>query len=56
MSFGLENVETIFSWIVVIAFTEYMHKFLEVYLDDWMMFDFLKKHIEVLWLMLDRCT
>lgn len=28
---------------------------MEVYLDEWMMFSLLKKHIKVLWLMLDRC-
>lgn len=34
MLFGLKDVLAIFSRIVVAAFKEYSHKFLEVYLDD----------------------
>lgn len=34
MPFGLKNTSAIFSSIVVVAFKEYIHKFLEVYLDD----------------------
>ena len=34
MPFGLRNVPAIFSLIVVATFKEYIHKFLEVYLDD----------------------
>ena len=34
MPFGLKNVPTIFSRVVVAAFKEYIHKFLEVYFDD----------------------
>jgi len=34
MPFELKNAPTIFSHIVVVAFKEYIHKFLEVYLDD----------------------
>ena len=32
--FKLENSLAIFSRIIVIAFKEFMHKFLDVYLDD----------------------
>jgi len=32
--FGLKNAPTIFSCIIVATFKEYIHKFLEVYLDD----------------------
>jgi len=32
-----------------------MHKFMEVYLDDWTMFKLLKENMQVLWLMLDIC-
>jgi hypothetical protein len=35
MSFGLKNAPAVFSRIVVVAFKEFIHKFLEVYLDDW---------------------
>jgi hypothetical protein len=55
MSFGLKNAPTIFSRVVVTTFKEFIHKFLEFYLDDWTMFSLLNDHIEVLRLMLDRC-
>jgi hypothetical protein len=55
MPFGLKNSPTIFSRIVVVAFKDFIHKFLEVYLDDWTIFSLLKDHVEVLRLMLDRC-
>jgi hypothetical protein len=55
MPFGLKNAPTIFSRVVVAAFKDFIHKFLEVYLDDWTMFSLLKDHVEVLRLMLDRC-
>jgi hypothetical protein len=53
--FGMKNVPIIFSRVVVTAFKEFIHNFLEVYLDDWTMFGLLKSHIEVLRLMFDRC-
>jgi hypothetical protein len=52
--FGLKNSPAMFSRVVVATFKEFIHKFLEVYLDDWNMFSILKDHIEVLKLMLDR--
>jgi hypothetical protein len=51
--FGLKNAPTIFSRVVVAAFKDFIHNFLEVYLDDWTMFILLKYHVEVLRLMLD---
>ena len=53
--FRLKNAHAIFSRLVVASFKEFIHKFLEVCLDDWTMFSLLKNHIEVLILMLDRC-
>jgi hypothetical protein len=53
--FGLKNAPTIFSSVLVANFKEFIHKFLEVYLDDWTMFSLLKDSIEVLRIMLDRC-
>ena len=35
MPFGLKNAPTIFSRVVIAAFKEFIHKFLEVYFDDW---------------------
>jgi hypothetical protein len=53
--FGLKNAPAVFSRVVVATFKEFIHKFLEVYLDDWTVFSLLKDHIEVLRIMLDRC-
>jgi hypothetical protein len=55
MSFGVKNAPTIFSRVVVASFKDFIHKFLEVYLDDWTVFNLLKDYIAVLRLMLDRC-
>jgi hypothetical protein len=55
MPFGLKNAPAIFSRVVVASFKDFIHKFLEVYLDDWTMFSLLKDHVAVLRLMLDRC-
>lgn len=37
MPFGLKNAPTVFSRVVVVEFKDFTHKFLELYLDDWMM-------------------
>jgi hypothetical protein len=56
MLFGLKNAPTIFSKVVIITFKEFIHQFLEVYLDShWTVYSLLKDHIEVLRLMLERC-
>ena len=55
MPFGLKNAPSIFSSVVVAIFKEYIHKFLEVYFDDWTVFGLLKKHVEALRLMLSKC-
>src|SRR5271155_3087615 len=55
MPFGLKNAPAIFSRVVVAVFKEYIHKFLEVYFDDWTVFGLFKKHIEDLRLMLENC-
>jgi hypothetical protein len=53
--FGLKNAPIVFSRVVVASFKEIIHKFPEVYLDDWTVFSLLKDHIETLGLMLDIC-
>ena len=53
--FGLKNAPSIFLRVVVAAFKEYIHKFLEVYLDDWTIFGLVKHHVAILHLMLDTC-
>ena len=35
MLFGLKNVPTIFSQVVVAVFKDFIQKFLQVYMDDW---------------------
>jgi hypothetical protein len=46
--FGLKNAPTIFSRLVIETFKEFIHQFLEVYLDDWIIYNLLKNHVEVL--------
>jgi hypothetical protein len=55
MPFGMKNVPTVFSNILVAGFKEFIHKFLEVNLDDWIVFSLLKEHIHTLRFMWDRC-
>jgi hypothetical protein len=55
MPFGLNNAPAIFSRVVVEAFKDFLHKFLEEYFDDWTIFNLLKNLIECLRLMLDKC-
>jgi len=55
IAFGLNNAPTIFSRLVVAVFKEYIHKFVEVYFNDWTVFGLLKKHVEALRLMLAKC-
>jgi hypothetical protein len=55
MPFGMKNAPVIFSIVVIATFKEFIHQFLEVYLDDWTVYSLLKNHVEVLRLLLDRC-
>jgi hypothetical protein len=45
MLFGLKNEPTIFSRIVIDAFKEFIHQFVEVYLDNWTGYSLLKYHV-----------
>jgi hypothetical protein len=51
----LKNALVIFSRVFIAAFKEFIHQFLEVYLDDWTVYSLLKYHVEVLRLMLEIC-
>ena len=42
MPFRLKNAPAMFSRVVIYAFKEFIHKFLEVYFDDWTIFGLLK--------------
>jgi hypothetical protein len=55
MPFGLKNSPAFVSRIVIATFREFIHKFVEVYMDDWTMYIMLKYHVELLRLMFDRC-
>lgn len=55
MSFELKNAPTVFSRIVIVASRDYIHGFLEVYMDDWKVYSLLKKHSSLLKIMFDRC-
>ena len=55
MLFGLKNAPAVFSRIVIASFQEYIHKFLEVYMDDWIVYILLKDHATLLRIMFDRC-
>lgn len=55
MPFGLKNAPAIFFHVVVATFKEFIHKFLEVYFDDWIVFGLVKHHVASLHLMLDTC-
>lgn len=53
--FGLKNAPAIFSKVIIIAFKEFINKFLEVYFDGWTVFGLVKLHVASLCLMLDTC-
>jgi hypothetical protein len=55
MPFGLKNAPTIFSRAVITSFKQFIHQFLEVYLDNYSVYSLLKEHVEVLRLILERC-
>jgi hypothetical protein len=55
MPFGLKNALAMFSRVVVAAFKDFIHKCLEVYLDDWTLLNLMKDHVEVLRIMLEKC-
>lgn len=55
MPFGLKNAIAIFSRIVIASFREYIHKFLEVYMDDKTIYNLLKNHPCSFHVMFDRC-
>jgi hypothetical protein len=51
MPFGLNKSSTVFSRIVIETFQD----FIEVYMDDWMIYSLLKEHVALLRLMFDKC-
>ena len=55
MPFGLKNAPASFFRVVVAVFKEFIHKFLQVYFDDWTVFGLMDKHVGALILMLTKC-
>ena len=55
MPFGVKNTPAFFSRIVIEYFREFIHKFIEVYMDDWTIYSLLKEHVALLRLMFNRC-
>jgi hypothetical protein len=48
MPFGLKNTPVVFSRIVIATFREFIHKFVEVYMDDLTIYNMLKYHVGIL--------
>lgn len=44
--FRLKNASTIFSQIMIQLFKDFMHDFLEVYMDDWIVYNIMKNHTQ----------
>jgi hypothetical protein len=55
MLLGLKNAPAVFSRIMIASFREFIHKFIEFYMDDWKIYSLLKEHITLLRLMFDKC-
>lgn len=55
MHFGLANAPTIFSCLDIATFKYFIHKFLELYFNDWIVFGLVKHHVASLCLMPDTC-
>jgi hypothetical protein len=55
MPFGLKKSLTVLSRFVIASFREFIHKFIEVYMDDWTIYSTLNEHVALLRLMFDRC-
>ena len=53
LPFGMKNTPSVFFHVVVATFKDFIHKFLEVYLDCCIVFGLIKKHVQKMRLMLD---
>jgi hypothetical protein len=53
--FILKNAPAFFSQILIAAFREFIQKFIEVYMEEWTVYNLLKEHVALLRLMFDRC-
>ena len=55
MPFGMNNAPTIFSRVVVAVFKYFIQKFLQVYMDDWIVYEKIRNHLDNFRLMLEMC-
>jgi len=54
MPFVLKNALVVFSRIVIAKFHDFIHNFIEIYLDNWIVYNLIKEHIRILRLILDH--
>jgi len=55
IAFRLKNAPIIVSYIFITTFKDFIHKFLEVYFDDWTVFGLVKHHVASLHLIVGTC-
>jgi hypothetical protein len=55
MPFSLKNAPAVFSKIFIATFCDFIHRFLEFYMDEWTVYSLLKEYVGIVWLMFDRC-
>ena len=55
MPFRLKNAPAVFSRVVVAAFKDFIQQFLQVCMDDWIVYGLVSNHLAILCLMLERC-
>ena len=55
MPFGLNNAPTIFARVVVVAFKDFIQQFLQVCMDDWIVYGLDRNPLANICLMLERC-
>ena len=45
MPFGMKNVPTIFSRVFLVVFKDFIQKFLQVYMDHWIVYGLIRYHL-----------
>ena len=55
MMFGLKTVSATFQWIIMEIFGEYIPIFMQVLLDDFVVYSNQVDHLDHLWLCLEKC-
>ena len=55
MMFGLKTAPTTFQRIIMEIFGEYIPAFMQVFLDDFTMYNRMIEHLDHLWMCLEKC-